>query len=158
MEHEVLANQLLANANDPSWYVPFTEAVQGLTQEEAGWKVSEDTNSIAELVQHLLYWNETWQIRYKECDVHAVPPVGSNDSTFTVVQDKPFDALQKQLLTVLLYWQEILTQEQLATDVPGIPGSKWWEVVGNVTTHNAYHIGQIVLIRKVQKSWVRRTK
>ncbi|MET1014600.1 MAG: DltD domain-containing protein, partial [Paenisporosarcina sp.] len=25
---------------------------------------------------------------------------------------------------------------------------KWWEVLGNVTTHNAYHIGQIIIIRK----------
>ncbi|MFD6443149.1 DltD domain-containing protein, partial [Peribacillus sp. NPDC060186] len=26
-------------------------------------------------------------------------------------------------------------------------------VLGSVTTHNAYHIGQIIYIRKIQKSW-----
>ncbi len=29
---DVLANQLLANANDPSWYIPFSDAVKGLSE------------------------------------------------------------------------------------------------------------------------------
>ena len=55
---ELLADQLLANANDPSWYVPFSESVEKLTEEQAFWKPTEDSNSIAEIVQHLLYWNQ----------------------------------------------------------------------------------------------------
>ncbi|MDR2995752.1 MAG: DUF1572 domain-containing protein, partial [Bacillus cereus] len=40
------------------------------------------------------------------------------------------------------------------SDVIGFPVSaKWWEVLSNVTTHNAYHIGQIIYIRKLQKSF-----
>ncbi|PEO24713.1 DltD domain-containing protein, partial [Bacillus wiedmannii] len=31
--------------------------------------------------------------------------------------------------------------------------AKWWEILANVTTHNAYHIGQIIYIRKLQKSY-----
>ncbi|KOO51422.1 DinB family protein [Viridibacillus arvi] len=150
---DVLSDQLLANANDPSWYVPFSESVKDLTDEEAFWKVSEESNSIAEIVQHLLYWNVTWQTRYKEASVYAVPTVGSNDSTFTISKNKSFYELQKQLLDVLLHWQEILTEEQLESDVQGDFEANWWQVLGNVTTHNAYHIGQIVYIRKIQESW-----
>lgn len=115
--------------------------------------MSEESNSIAEIVQHLLYWNETWQTRYKEASIIAVPAVGSNDSTFTISKNKTFNELQKQLLEVLLHWQEILTEEQLESDVQGYFDANWWQVLGNVTTHNAYHIGQIVYIRKIQKSW-----
>ncbi|MFJ5764522.1 DinB family protein [Lysinibacillus sp. NPDC093210] len=150
---DVLSDQLLANANDPSWYVPFTEAVKNLTEKEAFWKVSEDSNSIAEIVQHLLYWNETWQTRYKEDSENAVPTIEENDRTFTISENKAFVELQQQLLTVLLKWQEILTEEQLESEVKGYFNAKWWQVLGNVTTHNAYHIGQIVYIRKIQKSW-----
>lgn len=50
--------------------------------------MSEESNSIAEIVQHLLYWNETWQTRYKEASIIAVPAVGSNDSTFTISKIK----------------------------------------------------------------------
>jgi uncharacterized damage-inducible protein DinB len=155
--HDVLANQLLANANDPSWYVPFEVAVKDLSEEEAVWKITEESNSIAEIVQHLLYWNETWQIRYKEGNVHAVPPV-DNNNTFVVAEGITFEELQKQLLEVLLRWQELIAKEQLEADVQGFPDSQWWEVLGNVTTHNAYHVGQIVFIRKIQKSWKRTVK
>ena len=31
--------------------------------------------------------------------------------------------------------------------------AQWWAILGNVVTHNAYHIGQIIYIRKLQKSW-----
>ncbi|MBD7944469.1 DinB family protein [Psychrobacillus sp. Sa2BUA9] len=150
---DVLSDQLLANANDPSWYVPFSESVNGLTEEQAFWKASKENNSIAEIVQHLLYWNKTWQIRYKESSVNAVPAVGSNDSTFTISKNKTFDELKKQLIEVLLHWQMILTEEQLEKSVQEYSNANWWQVVGNVTTHNAYHIGQIVYIRKLQKSW-----
>jgi uncharacterized damage-inducible protein DinB len=155
--YDVLANQLLANANDPSWYVPFEVAVKDLSEEEAVWKITEESNSIAEIVQHLLYWNETWQIRYKEGNVHAVPPV-DNNNTFVVAEGITFEELQKQLLEVLLRWQELIAKEQLEVDVQGFPDSQWWEVLGNVTTHNAYHVGQIVFIRKIQKSWKRTVK
>lgn len=70
---DVLSDQLLANANDPSWYIPFSESVEHLSEEEAFWKPDEDSNSIAEIVQHLLYWNETWLIRYQKSHVNANP-------------------------------------------------------------------------------------
>lgn len=155
--YDVLANQLLANANDPSWYVPFEVAVKDLSEEEAFWKVTEESNSIAEIVQHLLYWNGTWQTRYKEESVHAVPSV-DNNNTFVVTEGVTFQELQQQLLEVLLRWQELITKEQLEADVQGFSDSQWWEVMGNVTTHNAYHVGQIVFIRKIQKSWNRTVK
>ncbi|MDQ0971445.1 hypothetical protein QFZ31_001323 [Neobacillus niacini] len=63
---DVLSDQLLANTNEQSWYIPFSESVKNLTEVEAFWKVGEESNSIAEIVQHLLYWNETWQTRYKD--------------------------------------------------------------------------------------------
>lgn len=150
---DVLSDQLLVNANDQSWYAPFSESVKNLTEEEAFWKGSDESNSIAEIVQHLLYWNETWQTRYKESSVYAVSPVENNECTFIVSKDKTFYELQKQLLEVLLHWQEMLTKEQLESDVHGFTDAKWWQVLANVTTHNAYHIGQIIYIRKLQKSW-----
>lgn len=47
---DVLADQLLANANDPSWYMPFSDAVKDLSEREACWKPNEESNSIAEIV------------------------------------------------------------------------------------------------------------
>ena len=29
----------------------------------------------------------------------------------------------------------------------------WAETIGNISTHNAYHTGQIIFVRKLQGSW-----
>lgn len=151
---DVIADQLLANANDPSWYVPFSDAVDNLTEEEAFWKPNEDCNSIAELVAHLLYWNRTWQTRYIKSDVKAVPSIGNNNNSFNIPENHTFSALKEELLEVLLQWQELLTEEKVESEVNGFSVSvKWWQILGIISTHNAYHIGQIIYIRKLQKSW-----
>jgi uncharacterized damage-inducible protein DinB len=148
---EVLSNQLLANANDPSWYLPFSDSVANLSEEEAFWKPYPDSHSIAEIVQHLLYWNETWQTRYKKSHVDAVPSLDNNNESFLIKENEMFFDMKERLLEVLLLWQELLSEIVVESDVNGFPvPAKWWEILGNVTTHNAYHIGQIIYNRKLQ--------
>ncbi|MBD7964776.1 DinB family protein [Fictibacillus norfolkensis] len=150
----LLADQLLANANDASWYLPFNESVENLAEEEAFWKPNENCHSIAEIVQHLLYWNKTWQTRYTQSHVQAVPSIGNNDKSFIIPENQNFSQLKEQLLEVLLQWQELLSEEKVESEVNGFPvPAKWWEIIGNAATHNAYHIGQIIMIRKLQRSW-----
>ncbi|MGF7015193.1 DinB family protein [Ornithinibacillus bavariensis] len=150
---KLLLDQFLANANDPSWYLPFTEAVENLSEEEAFWKPTENSHSIAEIIQHLIYWNETWQIRFKKANVLAVTPIENNDESFVIPKNRKFTELREQLEVVLLQWQNLLTEEQLESDVVGFSlSAKWYEVLGNAITHNAYHIGQIVYIRKLQEN------
>ncbi|MDH5160553.1 DinB family protein [Heyndrickxia oleronia] len=151
---DVLSDQLLANANDPSWYLPFSDSVENLSEEEALWKPNENSNSIAEIVQHLLYWNETWQTRYQKSHLNAVPSIGNNNNSFIIPENKTFNDLKEELLRVLLQWQDLLTEEKIERNVNGFPvPAQWWAILGNVATHNAYHIGQIIYIRKLQKSW-----
>jgi uncharacterized damage-inducible protein DinB len=150
---EVLSNQLLANAIDPSWYLPFSDSVANLSEDEAFWKSNPDSHCIAEIVQHLLYWNETWQTRYEKSNVNAVPSIGNNNESFLIRGSEKFSDIKGRLLDVLLQWQELLTEVIVESEVNGFPvPAKWWEILGNVTTHNAYHIGQIIYIRKLQGS------
>src|SRR5699024_8026812 len=119
--------------------------LKNLSEKEAFWKPNNESNSIAGIVQHLLYWNETWQTRYKKSHVDAVAPIGDNNKSFIVPEDKRFTDLKESLLAVLLQWQDVLTKEKVVSEVNGFPEPvKWWELLGNISTHNAYHIGQIV--------------
>ncbi|MFB5761372.1 DinB family protein [Paenibacillus medicaginis] len=148
---EVLANQLLANANDPSWHLPFLQAVEGVSEEEAYWKPAPGCHSIAEITQHLLYWNEIWLTRFMEGSMDAAVAVQDNNKSFIVAENVPFHNLRDRLLNVLLQWQHLLSVERLEAPVAGFPvPAVWWELISNTATHNAYHIGQIVLIRKLQ--------
>ncbi len=147
----LLKDQLLANANDRSWYISYQEVVEGLTDDEAFWKPNEQTHSIAEITQHLIYWNEVWQERYEKADLHVIETVEDNAESFFVTNGNDFEKLKEKLLGVLLSWQELLSDnQQLDSNVNGFPvKAKWWELIGNATTHNAYHIGQIAYIRKL---------
>lgn len=148
----VLLDQLLANANDRSWYASFQESVEGISDKEANWKPDGASHSIAEIVQHLIYWNEVWQLRYEKSNVNAVKSLEDNADSFIATKDRSFTELKEQLLEVLLRWQDLITEEKLQSSVNGFPvEAKWWALIGNATTHNAYHIGQIVYIRKMKK-------
>ncbi|WP_025694881.1 DUF1572 family protein, partial [Paenibacillus durus] len=106
--------------------------------------------------QHLLYWNETWQIRYRQRRMDAVPTVGDNNNSFVTPENTTYRDLSAKLLEVLLEWQELLTEESLEAGVTVFPEpAKWWEIISNAVTHNAYHIGQIVYIRKLWKANMR---
>ncbi|MEK4849221.1 DinB family protein [Paenibacillus sp. FSL H7-0756] len=147
---DVLANQLLAGANDPSWHLPYMQATEEVTEEEAFWKPGQGLYSIAELTAHLLYWNEAWQTRYREGHMDAVPPVGDNRLSFVLPADTSFGELRGRLLDTLLAWQNLLSEEGLENQVNGFPEpAAWWELISNAATHNAYHIGQIVLLHKL---------
>jgi uncharacterized damage-inducible protein DinB len=83
-----------------------------------------------------------------------VPSIGNNNRSFIIPEYQKFTDLKERLLEVLLKWQDLLTEEKVENDVYGFPETaKWWEILGNVSTHNAYHIGQICYIRKLRKSW-----
>lgn len=151
--NDVLMNQLLANASDPSWHIPFQQSVEHLTEDEAFWTPADNSHSIAEIVQHLLYWNETWQTRFRELRMDAVPSAPNNPETFHIQDQVSFADLRDRLITALLQWQELLSESKLEQEVNGFPEpAKWWEIISNATMHNAYHIGQIVYIRKLQKN------
>jgi hypothetical protein len=90
----------------------------------------------------------------KPSHVNAVPSIGNNNKSFVIPENQKFNDLKERLLEVLLKWQGLLTEEKVESDVYGFPEHvKWWGILGNLSTHNAYHIGQIIYIRKLQKNW-----
>ncbi len=101
---------------------------------------------------HLIYWNENWQLRYKENQVNAVPAVSINANTFLIGDGETFLSLKEKLLEILLHWQKILDLDQLISTVNGFPEkAEWWAILSNTATHHANHIGQIFYIGKMKK-------
>jgi uncharacterized damage-inducible protein DinB len=82
-----------------------------------------------------------------------VPFIGDNHQSFIIPDNATFAELRDRLIAVLLQWQELLTESKLEQEVNGFPEpARWWEIISNAAMHNAYHIGQIVYIRKLQKT------
>lgn len=141
----VLLEQLRTTHNQKDWFVPANVAVEGLTAEQAKWTDGKGNHSIGQLANHLVFWDREELAKFK-----GEPPVkfsGNNDETFNSFDSKQWSATVKQLDEVLADWEkavESADDKKLAT---------WASTIAHIGAHNAYHVGQIIYVRKQQGSW-----
>jgi uncharacterized damage-inducible protein DinB len=149
----ILLRQMTANHNEPNWFVPVERALDGLTADQAKEK-SGDSNSIWEIVNHLIFWNERYLGRFKGNP--STKKIESNDDTFESENNQDWEAVKERLYAVLTDWVNAVNEadeeifEKSAHEDRFDP---WYSVLANVNIHNAYHIGQIVEIRKTNGNW-----
>ncbi|HYI78212.1 MAG TPA: hypothetical protein VEW65_11390, partial [Chryseolinea sp.] len=67
--------------------------------------------------------------------------------TFNAFTKEQWTQTVKKLDDVLLEIEKII-QNADETSL-----NSWAETIGNISTHNAYHTGQIIFVRKLQGSW-----
>ena len=141
----VLLEQLKTTHNKQEWFVPVSQSLVGLTADQAMWKEGTVNHSVGQLANHLLFWNRQQLVKFKGEKEAAFD--GNNDETFNSFDKKSWDAVVQQLDAVLTEWENEI---QKADD------SKlqaWYNTISHISTHNAYHVGQILYIRKQQGSW-----
>lgn len=150
----ILHEQFAVCYNEEGWFIPLKKALEGLNEEQFVWKPDENSHSIRELVDHLLFWNERYLMRIKDVPLDTIKIEKDNDPTFNMYDKLSKDELIKKLYQVFDELSEVLkniTDEKLDENAfKNFPDNKdkWWEVFENVTVHNAYHIGQIMFVRK----------
>lgn len=136
------------------WYPPLVPALEGVTAEEAAWKPEgEAVNSIWENVNHLLYYKEyhLQRMRGENPDFKA----SSNDETFSSVEDgdeawqKTVDRLKKVHGEVRSFLSG-LSDSELNAPFPTRPLAS---LIHSLMMHDAYHTGQIIMLRKLKGSW-----
>jgi uncharacterized damage-inducible protein DinB len=142
---EVLLEQLRTTDDQKDWFVPISVAIEGLTPEQAKWTDGKGNHSIGQLVNHLAFWNARALQQVK----HEKPAAfdGNNDETFNSFDAKTWSETAKRLNSLMKQWEQAVEQ----TDDEKLKQSA--SLVAHVGTHNAYHVGQIVYIRRLQGSW-----
>jgi uncharacterized damage-inducible protein DinB len=141
----LLLHELHTTHNQADWFVPISVAVDGLTAEQANWQPTAGGHSAGQLTYHLLFWNRRNLARFKGETLEKFS--GNNDETFDKFDNKQWADTVKQLDQVMTDLEKLVEsadEQQLA---------KWAPTIGNICTHNAYHVGQIVYVRKLQGSW-----
>ena len=141
----VLLEQLRTTHDKEDWFVPAKIAVQGLTAEQAKWTPGNGNHSVGQLTYHLVFWNTQELARFK--GEPAPKFSGNNDETFNNFDSKQWNDLVKQLDDVLTQWEKAVE----AADDKKIEA--YASEIAHVGAHNAYHIGQIIYVRKLQGSW-----
>jgi DinB superfamily len=148
----VLLEQLESTHNQAQWFVPFDTAVANLTPEQARWvpKPNAQMHSVAQLVAHLVYWNERSLAELKH--EKQAPFSGNNEDTFvgydvnkiTAAEWTALVASFDHCMTGYEDWVRSASDADLAANA---------STIAHVGAHNAYHLGEIVYVRKLQGSW-----
>ena len=141
----VLLEQLRTTHNQKDWFVPVSVALEGLTPEQASWKDRSGNHSIGQLANHLAFWNSQELAKFKGEKPAAFS--GNNEETFNNFDVKSWNAIVQKLDKVLSDW------EKAVEDADESRLKSWYSIIAHIGTHNAYHTGQIIYIRRLQGSW-----
>jgi uncharacterized damage-inducible protein DinB len=141
----ILLEQLRSTHNTNDWFVSPSKAVEGLTAEQASWTDGKGNHSIGQLAYHLVFWNSRNLARFKG----QTPPrfSGNNDETFDKFDEKTWADTVKQLDQVMTDIERFVESADDATV------AKFASAIAHIGTHNAYHTGQILYIRKENGWW-----
>ena len=140
-----LLEQLRTTHDEADWFVPAKTAVEGLSAEQAKWSPGKGSHSVGQLAYHIWFWDARALADFKGEKKSAFG--GNNDETFENFTSAQWDDLVKKLDQVLADWEAAV---QSADDQKLAEKAS---LVAHVGAHNAYHIGQILYVRKLQGSW-----
>jgi len=137
------------------WYPPLKASLKDVDLKQAQWRPDgKSSHTIGELVNHLLYYKKRFLFRLEHKE--WTTKIGSNDDTFQTTQYATSEAWDHALSELQSVQQGIraklvgLEDRDLDSPLPKDP------IGGQVLTlfmHDAYHTGQIILIRKLYGSW-----
>ena len=148
----LLLSELHTTHDKAEWFTPANTAVAGLTAEQAKWvppnaqgKTDPSANhSVGMLAYHLVFWNENALARLRG-EKPASP--ANNQETFNDFDAAHWNDIVQRLDRVMKDLEaavEKMPEDKLALKAP---------LISHISTHNAYHTGQIVYVRKLQGSW-----
>jgi uncharacterized damage-inducible protein DinB len=141
----VLLEQLKTTHDNKDWFVPANTAVAGLTPEQATWNDGKGNHSVGQLAAHLIFWNREQLAKFK-----GEPPPkfsGDNNETFNSFDAARWAQTQKDLDAVLTEWEKVV---ETADDAKL---ARWASTIAHIGAHNAYHIGQMIYVRKQAGTW-----
>ncbi|HET6872955.1 MAG TPA: DinB family protein [Sporolactobacillaceae bacterium] len=136
--------------DNESWFLPLAPALEGLTSKEAAWQPPGGGNTIWQNVNHINYYNELMVGRIKglvrkssilNSDTFGQPG-DPNDSAGWLATVEETYRIAGEIKATL----DSLTDGDLEKNDLGMKLTAW-------VTHDSYHTGQIVLLRKMQASW-----
>jgi len=142
---EVLVEQLRSTHNKAEWFVPANTAVAGMTPAQASWTDKSGNHSVGQLANHLVFWDRESLARFKGEKPEKFD--GNNDETFNNFDAKSWAKTVADLDAVMTEWEKAVE----AADDAKV--ALWASRIAHVGTHNAYHIGQMVYVRKLQGVW-----
>jgi uncharacterized damage-inducible protein DinB len=141
----VLLAELKSTHSSEEWFAPADVAVKGLTPEQAAWRDAKGNHSVGQLAYHLWFWD-----RRSLMGLKGEKPAkfdGNNDETFDKFDPAHWDETVRnmdEVMTETEKWVETADDAKIAQNA---------QLLAHISTHNAYHVGEMILVRKEQGVW-----
>jgi uncharacterized damage-inducible protein DinB len=136
----------LHNTHDKSnWFVCGNVAIANLTPQQANWSDGKGNHSVGQLAYHIVFWDKQSLAKFRGETPEKFS--GKNDDTFTNFDAKQWSDLAHQ-------FDQVMTDlEKTVENANDAQLAEWAPTIANISLHNAYHIGEIVMVRKEQGVW-----
>lgn len=132
-----------------SSFTPASRALDDLTPEQATTKLEGWPYSIAELVAHMLFW----QLHDHQTIETGSEPEASQAQSWPSITKDDWPRLKDDFLSALKKSRDMASEsENLERLILGGRYSVGLRMVW-FTGHNAYHLGQVVLMRRIMGAW-----
>ena len=156
MTKDLIISQFSICYDTNGWFVAVRRALDGVTAEQAAWKPEGTDNSIWESLSHLTYYNYAYLLRFSGVDYEY--DITDNDETFRSGEPtaEAWRAEVAEFDRIMTEWRALIAaadDDKFGAAVSATNHATWAELIANVNAHNAYHGGQILLLRKLQGSW-----
>ena len=135
---------------DESEHTPAAQALEGLTASQAFTKLEGWPHSIAEIVAHLLFWQ-----RQVLGGIDGQPPVAEVKSAaigWPPVEDSDWPRIGDEYLAGLKRTRELARDPEVVGRLLRSNRTVGSRLVVH-SGHDAYHLGQIVLLRRLMGAW-----
>ena len=141
--------------SSPLTHLAPDKALDGLDPTAATAHVPGAPHSIAEIVAHMAFWQDWFYFR---CSGNALPMVASAAAGWPAVTPDAWPAIRSQFLERLeqlasLSDGDVLKPVQPPIDFPPLATYTIGAALVHVATHNAHHLGQVILLRQLQGAW-----
>ncbi|WNQ09083.1 DinB family protein [Paenibacillus aurantius] len=151
----VILEQFTSTWDKDEWVVPLRRALEGVSAKEAAWVPPGSGNTIWQTVNHMSFYNERILGRLTG---GALPETDTNTQTFGEPGNPEDEAGWKEttarafeLAGKIREALTTVTEEQLETIIG--EGYTLRDSLTYWVTHDSFHGGQIVLLRKLQNHW-----
>lgn len=152
---DLLLHQFKITFEREDWFPHLQMALNGVTAEQAKWSPEgEAGNTIWGIVNHLIYYKE----RFLQLLQGEKPDFSAQNNTATFDLDESTEEQWQATLQRLQdihngFVQYLKTKTEDDFEKPLLKTSNTGLTIQSILLHDAYHTGQIVLLRKLQGSW-----
>ena len=141
---------------EPFAYLPPARALDGLTAAQAIARLPGSPHSIAEIVAHIVFWQDWFMQR---CRGVAAPMVQSAADGWPAVTAADWPGLRDRFLDGIrraaAFGESSSLDATLAPPIEFPPLANYTvrDVLVHIASHNAHHLGQVIVLRQMAGLW-----